>query len=116
MANKLDSGFVKADARNIPTIDMFMICEFIKNSDDFNSVEIRNKKLATSSRENYGDQAIGYVCLKRDGPICTVKCRVCPEHRVREKGYAVTLTIDEDNDKIIDVQCHNCAAANGKFD
>lgn len=32
---------------------------------------------------------------------------------IREKDYVMTLTIDEDDDKIIDVQCHDCTAANG---
>ena len=47
------------------------------------------------SRESYGDKAIGYVQLNRKNDICTVKGRVCPDHRVRSKAYAVTLTINE---------------------
>ncbi|GBP23012.1 Beta-1,3-galactosyltransferase 6 [Eumeta japonica] len=43
-----------------------------------------------SSRESYGDDAVGYVQLKRESNICTVKCRVCPEHK-----------------------CHDCAASAG---
>lgn len=68
-----------------------------------------------SSRESYGDQAIG-VCLKRDESLgtCIIKCKVCPEHRVRNKRYLVTLTIHEKDEKVIDVQCHDCAASSGK--
>ncbi|XP_077275587.1 uncharacterized protein LOC143904644 [Temnothorax americanus] len=68
-----------------------------------------------SSRESYGDEAIGYVCLKRDGSLgtCIIKCKVCPEHRVRNKGYSVTLTIHEKDEKVIDVECHDCAASSG---
>ncbi|KYN12328.1 hypothetical protein ALC57_15499, partial [Trachymyrmex cornetzi] len=60
--------------------------------------------------ENYGDTAIGYVQLKREGDLCIVKCRVCPEHKVRSKSYSTTLIINEATEKIIDVQCHDCAA------
>jgi len=69
-----------------------------------------------SSRESYGDQAIGYVCLKRDKSFgtCIIRCKVCPEHRVRNKGYSVTLTIHEKEERVIDVQCHDCAASSGK--
>ncbi|KAL0098848.1 hypothetical protein PUN28_020793 [Cardiocondyla obscurior] len=56
MSNKLDPGFVKADSTNL------------------------------SSRESYGDSAIGYVSVKREGPICVVKGKICPEHKVRKKN------------------------------
>ena len=45
----------------------------------------------TSSRETYGDAAIGYVCLKRDENLCILKALVCPEHKVCDKLYQVTL-------------------------
>ena len=43
MANLMESGFVKADSRK-PKIDMFMVFEYIKQSDKFNAVEVRNAK------------------------------------------------------------------------
>lgn len=46
MANILEPGFVKADSTNLPKIDMFMVCEFIKRSDKFNAAEVRNAKAA----------------------------------------------------------------------
>ena len=69
-----------------------------------------------SSRESYDDHAVGYVCLKRDGSLgtCIIKCKICREHRVRNKGYSVTLTINEKDEKVIDVECHECAASSGK--
>ncbi|GBP40856.1 hypothetical protein EVAR_88917_1 [Eumeta japonica] len=66
-----------------------------------------------SSRESYGDDAVGYVQLKRECNICTVKCRVCPEHKVRSKPYTVTIIVDEKNSVIISSQCHDCAASAG---
>lgn len=69
-----------------------------------------------SARESYGDQAIGYVCVKRSShdSICTVKCNICPEHRVRNKDYSVSLIVDEKEEKVLDVQCKDCAASSGK--
>ncbi|KAK2579099.1 hypothetical protein KPH14_008498 [Odynerus spinipes] len=64
-------------------------------------------------RESYGDEAIGYVQLKREKSICTVKCRICSEHKVRSKAYSVTLILDEIEEKILDINCHDCAAATG---
>ncbi|XP_039307968.1 uncharacterized protein LOC120358291 [Solenopsis invicta] len=113
MANILESGFIKAHSTNLPKIDAFMVCEFVKESDKFNAAEVRNAKAAISSRESYGDKAIGYVCLKRDESLgtCIVQCKICPEHR--NKGYSVTLTVNEKEEKVIDVQCHDCAASSG---
>lgn len=54
-------------------------------------------------RENYGDSAIGYVQIKREGSIiCNVKAQICPEHRVRNKNYHVSLTINEEKEEIVD--------------
>ena len=46
IANVLESGFVEADSRNLPKIDMFMVFEYIKQSDKFNAFEVRNAKAA----------------------------------------------------------------------
>lgn len=46
MANILKPGFIKADSRNLPKIDIFMVFEYIKQSDKFNAAEVRNAKAA----------------------------------------------------------------------
>ncbi|GBP20348.1 hypothetical protein EVAR_10613_1 [Eumeta japonica] len=56
-----------------------------------------------SSRASYGDDAISYVQLKRDAHLCTVKCKMCPEHKVHAKLYGCTLIIDEEDDVIVSV-------------
>lgn len=68
-----------------------------------------------SSRPSYGDDAISYVQIKRDPAtnVCTVKCKICPEHKVHAKLYTVTLIIDEEEEKVISVQCHDCIASQG---
>lgn len=41
----VDSDFVKANSNNLPKVDMFMICEYVKNNDNFNAAEFRNAKV-----------------------------------------------------------------------
>lgn len=66
-----------------------------------------------SGRENYGDNAIGYVQVKREGNICTVKAKVTPEHSIHKKGYSVSLVCDEQEEEVTSVKCEDCAAASG---
>lgn len=58
---------------------------------------------------------IGYVQIKREGNICTVKGKICPEHKVRGKSYSQTITLDEQAEKVISCVCHDCAASSGIF-
>jgi hypothetical protein len=45
--------------------------------------------------------------------MCTVKGKICPEHKVHAKLYAVTLVVDEEEEAIISLQCHDCVASKG---
>ncbi|TGZ52775.1 Uncharacterized protein DBV15_11267 [Temnothorax longispinosus] len=101
------SGFVKGNSNNLPKVDMFMVCKYVKNNDNFNAALLRSamqKLTCNSSRQNYGDSAISYVCVKRENLICTVKAKVCPEHRVRNKVYFVIVIVNEENESIINVE------------
>ncbi|GBP17818.1 hypothetical protein EVAR_102677_1 [Eumeta japonica] len=95
----MEPGFVKANSSNLPRIDLLMLGEFLATNKEFCSSEFRNVKTSLSSRPSYGDDAISYVQLKREGNICTVKCKICPEHKVHAKLYAVTLIVDEEEEK-----------------
>ncbi|KYM93678.1 hypothetical protein ALC62_15720 [Cyphomyrmex costatus] len=53
---------------------MFIVLTFLRDDDRFNAPEIRSAKVSLNCRENYGDTAIGYVQLKREGDLCIVKC------------------------------------------
>ncbi|KAI8426145.1 hypothetical protein MSG28_005094 [Choristoneura fumiferana] len=109
----METNFVRADNTNLPKIDAFMVARFFKNNADNYAAELKNVKTAVSARESYGDDAIGYVQLHRERGICTVKCKMCPEHKVRAKGYNVTLTVDESDCEISSCECHDCAASAG---
>ncbi|KAJ8909807.1 hypothetical protein NQ315_015300 [Exocentrus adspersus] len=80
---------------------MFMIISFVKNDDRFNAAKFRCVKASTSSREEYGDSAVGYVELKREGTVCILQYKVCPEHKVRTKNYSVCLIIDGQEERIM---------------
>lgn len=66
-----------------------------------------------SARETYGDDAIGYVQVKREGDICTVKAKITPEHKVQKKGYGCVLKCNERNEQILIAECEDCAAQKG---
>lgn len=72
--------------------------------------------LFSSSREAYGDDAIGWVQLKRGKGCCTVKGRIVPEHKVRDKAYHVEVVFDEKNSKIKKAQCQDCSASSGRHE
>nr|CAH7754433.1 unnamed protein product [Callosobruchus chinensis] len=61
-----------------------------------------------SGRESYGDAAMGWVQVKRNGTICTIKVKTTPVHNVKKKQYAVTSNINEQSGEVIDVECHHC--------
>lgn len=66
-----------------------------------------------SSRPSYGDDAVSYVQLKRDGNLCIVKAKICPEHKIHAKLYGVTLIVDEVDEAVKTIECHDCVASQG---
>ncbi|KAH9642170.1 hypothetical protein HF086_002326 [Spodoptera exigua] len=109
----MELGFTKANSSNLPQVDLLMLGEFLASNKDFSSAEFRNVKTAALSRPSYGDDAISYVQLKRDGNLCVVKAKICPEHKVHGKLYGVTLVVDEVNETVVSVDCHDCVASQG---
>lgn len=51
--------------------------------------------------------------VKRDGDLCTVQGRICPEHKVRAKPYTVKCLVNEKDRLIEKVDCMDCAASAG---
>ncbi len=66
-----------------------------------------------SAGEDYGDDAVGYVQLRRTSAVCEVAARVTPEHRVTSKPYRVVAIINEEKEEVSEVRCYDCAAAAG---
>ncbi|GBO35029.1 hypothetical protein AVEN_74722-1 [Araneus ventricosus] len=101
----MDIGFVQGKSDNLPRIDSTMMTMYFKKNSDFMMAEIRGIKAQRSAKVSYGDTAIGYVRVKRDEDMCTVKGRITPEHRVRKKAYSVVLVCNESEDVILSVKC-----------
>lgn len=71
--------------------------------------------LFRSGRESYGDNAIGYVQVRREVNLCTVKAKVTPEHSIHKKAYNVSLVCNEIEEQILSVSCDDCAASQGRL-
>ncbi|CAH2054555.1 unnamed protein product, partial [Iphiclides podalirius] len=111
----MEQGFTKANSSNLPRIDLLMLGEFLGANKDFCSAEFRSVKTSKSSKPSYGDDAVSYVQLKRDGKLCIVKGKICPEHKVHAKLYGVTVVVDEEDEKIKSIECHDCIASQGGY-
>ncbi|KAL4710253.1 hypothetical protein ACJJTC_003533 [Scirpophaga incertulas] len=109
----MDDGFEKGQSDNLPKIDGLMVAYYLTKNSDFVAAEMRGVKMQRSVRDNYGDDAIGYVQVKRVGNICTVKCGITPERRVRATPYHCSLECDEKDNEILNVMCKDCAASSG---
>ena len=69
--------------------------------------------IVRSGRPSYGDAAIGYVCVKREGETCIVKAAITPEHKVKNTNYKVIAIINEKEGIVRDIHCSGCKAAFG---
>lgn len=66
-------------------------------------------------KQMYGDNAVGYVQLKRTEKICTLKARITPEHKVLKTAYNVEAVIHEGQEKVISCVCKDCPASEGIY-
>lgn len=69
--------------------------------------------LIRSSRQSYGDSAVGYVQVKLDNNFSFVQARITPEHKVHNQSYHVSAKINIKEDVILECQCHSCVASQG---
>ncbi|KAL3287730.1 hypothetical protein HHI36_002194 [Cryptolaemus montrouzieri] len=109
----MDDGYEKGQSDNIPKIDGLMIALYFAKYRDFVEAEMRGVKMKESARDNFGDDTVGYVQMKRTGNTYTVKCRITPEHRVRTKPYHCSLVCDENEEEILNLTCVDCATSKG---
>lgn len=109
----MNPGFVKADSRNLPQVDVEMVMQFYSSNTEHYSAEMKNIKTERASKEKYGDNAVSYVQLKRDGNICTIRAKITPEHKIHKKPYNVEVKINEEDEKILSSACTDCAASSG---
>ncbi|KAJ8910529.1 hypothetical protein NQ315_013492 [Exocentrus adspersus] len=109
----MEPGFIKGSAENLPKVDFTMVDEFYMSNMDYLSAEVKNIKTKRSTRHSYVDNAVAYVQVKRDGPVCVVKGRITPEHRVHKKNYNVIMKVEEQEEKVLLCKCLDCSASAG---
>ncbi|KAF4529998.1 hypothetical protein B566_EDAN009174 [Ephemera danica] len=112
----MEIGFVKANPSNLPEVDMFERQSYMSRNVLVVQSEVSGVKMVRSGAESYGDDAVGYVQIKREGPTCIVKGRIVPEHKVHKKPYHVEMMLNEtpgSGSKIIHVKCLSCVSAQG---
>lgn len=66
-----------------------------------------------NERSSYGDDAVGYVRIKRVNNLCNVSAKLTAEHKCRT-NYAVLCVVNERLQRIISCECEGCAASAGK--
>lgn len=108
---KKNDGYVMANRDNIPFIDSVTLAQFF-SSGEYHSCESGHWKDNRAARESYGDEAIGYVQLKRVDNLCFISARITPEHRTTSPPYEVELLINEEDQTITSATC-KCTASNG---
>ncbi|GBP61533.1 hypothetical protein EVAR_44004_1 [Eumeta japonica] len=84
----MEQGFSKANSTNLPRIHLLMLGEFWHQTKTFVQQNLEMSKLPCPQRPSYGDDAVSYVQLKREGDICI-------EEAVKS------------------IECHDCVASQG---
>ncbi|KAJ8953468.1 hypothetical protein NQ318_023587 [Aromia moschata] len=106
-----DEGFIKVQSDNLPRVG-FMVKihgdKFHKKHGFFSLGEVRGVKADKSGRHSYGDAAVGWVQVRRENNTCTIRAKITPEHNVKKKQYAISCNINEEQENVIDVKCHDC--------
>ncbi|CAH2101068.1 unnamed protein product [Euphydryas editha] len=100
----MDAGFVKANSANLPKIDSLMVTQFLASNHNVFTSESRNIKTSLSQKESLGDDAVGYVQLRKEPPVCTVLGKIF----YHQKDHKVTLIVNETESMVTKVQCHDC--------
>lgn len=92
-----------------------MITTFILKKERFNAAELRGWKELRSQRADYGDKAINFVQLKKEGDVTSVVTHITPEHSIHATAYTVTASIKTRESEISQAACNSCAASQGGY-
>lgn len=111
--NQLDDGFAVATSNNLPSVDFQMFMDFIEKSIN-TRLETQGWKMKKSCRESYGDNAVGYVQVKRSSKVVNVIAKMTPEHKLSSTPYNITAQVDEEKTCLNFVTCNGCLAREGK--
>ena len=103
--------YIFANSANLPSVSLRMMIQCVINIPGNSQSELRNWKIETSSKSEYGDDSIGRVQLYRSEEKCFLKAEICPEHRVSSSCYKLSCVVNERNKLIEDINCAGCEAA-----
>ena len=74
---------------------------------------LKDLSFRRSAREEYGDDAIGYVQVQTHSRVIIINGKVPREHRVSPAPYGVTVSINTETGGIEEASCHGCQARHG---
>ncbi|KAG5864744.1 hypothetical protein JTB14_023480 [Gonioctena quinquepunctata] len=103
--SKLEESYVKAASDNLTKVDSDIVNDFFIDNLNFLSAEVHIVKTKRACRTTYGDRAISYVQLKREGCIVEVKGKITPEHKINKEAYNVCAVVDEKGERIVSSVC-----------
>ena len=66
-----------------------------------------------TNRGSYIETAVGYVSVQRRKELCIIEVSVCPEHKIKNKNYSVSIVINEKEEKLQKMECRDCIASAG---
>ncbi|XP_062541069.1 uncharacterized protein LOC134209108 [Armigeres subalbatus] len=105
-------GFTKAYSNNLPSVGSEMIWNYVVHlmrSSSENPDLVKILQAVGSSKPDFNDDAICYVHLKRDDRVCVVKGQLTVGSEGGDvKVYQLTTTVDENEDRIVSVECSEC--------
>ncbi|XP_030749227.1 uncharacterized protein LOC115877209 [Sitophilus oryzae] len=93
-----EPGFEKASFDNLPKVDAEMVNDFFL---DFFSAEAKNAKTTRAQKASFGDNAVGYVQVKKENHLCIILAIITPEHKVRQKEYSIEAVVDMTEEKSV---------------
>ncbi|KAJ8705364.1 hypothetical protein PYW07_011191 [Mythimna separata] len=100
---KMEKDFEPGDSANLPRVDCFTAVRYLAS---MKLVKLDRNK---SPKPCTGDDSIGYVQLHRNEGLCTLKARV----NLSPEAYGnVTLIINEVDEEVMHIECHDCDEQN----
>lgn len=66
-----------------------------------------------SARESAENDTVGYVQIRGESGVCTLKCKICHENKVSTGNYNLTMLVNENKSKIVSCEGLDCEASTG---
>ncbi|XP_055529788.1 uncharacterized protein LOC129721351 [Wyeomyia smithii] len=111
----LGSGFTKGYSHNLPCVSsetMWAYAVQLMRSASESPDALKNLNSVAANKPEFTDDCICYVQLKRDDNICVVKGQIITGYNDEEaKAYQLSATINEEDDRVVSIDCSECSEA-----